>query len=54
MDVLTKKRKSVLLDEDTHKLLISTQINVSAMTGKKMTLVDIINHLCSDYKKKNK
>jgi hypothetical protein len=54
MDVLTKKRKSVLLDEDTHKLLISTQINVSALTGKKMPIAEIINYLCADWKKKNK
>ena len=54
MDVLTKKRKSVLLDDDTHKLLISTQIYVSAKTGKKMPLVKIINYLCADWQKKNK
>jgi len=54
MDVLTKKRKSVLLDDATHKLLISTQIYVSAKTGKKMPLVEIINYLCADWQKKNK
>ena len=54
MDVLTKKRKSVLLDDDTHKLLIITQIYVSAKTGKKMPLVEIINYLCADWQKKNK
>jgi hypothetical protein len=54
MDVLTKKRKSVLLDDVTHKLLISTQIHVSAKTGKKMPLVEIINYLCADWQKKNK
>jgi hypothetical protein len=54
MDVLTKKRKSVLLDNDTHKLLISTQIYVSAKIGKKMPLVEIINYLCADWQKKNK
>jgi hypothetical protein len=54
MDVLTKKKKSVLLDEDTHQLLITTQIKLSAKTGKKMSLVMIINYLCADWQKNNK
>lgn len=54
MNLLLKKRKSVLLDDDTHKLLISTQIYVSAKTGKKMPLVEVINYLCQEWKKNNK
>ena len=54
MDVLTKKKKSVLLDEVTHRNLIITQIKLSAKAGKKMPLVEIINYLCSDWQKKNK
>jgi len=54
MNVLIKKRKSVLLDDDTHKLLITTQIYVSAATGKKMPLVEIINYLCKEWNKNNK
>jgi hypothetical protein len=54
MDVLTKKKKSVLLDEDSHRMLITTQIKLSAKTGKKMPLVEIINYLCSDWQKNNK
>lgn len=54
MDLLTKKRKSVLLDEDTHKMLITTQIKVSAKIGKKMPLIEIINYLCADWQKNNK
>jgi len=54
MYILTKKRKNLILDNDTHKLLISTQIYVSAKTGKKMPLVEIINYLCADWQKKNK
>ena len=54
MDVLTKKKKSVLLDEVTHRKLIITQIKLSAKAGKKMPLVEIINYLCADWQKNNK
>jgi hypothetical protein len=54
MDVLTKKKKSVLLDEVTHRNLIITQIKLSAKAGKKMPLVEIIDYLCADWQKNNK
>jgi hypothetical protein len=52
MNLTQTKKKSVLLDEQTHKALINVQVHVQAHCDKKMNMGSVLLFL-ADYWKKN-